>query len=134
MTGLSGEQVASWRLSKHHLAERAEKNQLIRVVKDVCGIQAQVLSGALIAIWARVEGVSAQDIEDALWKQHTPVKTWAMRGTLHLLTATDLPIYVAALKSRLKDMKDQLVTNCKLGPGEMERVVSDIHDALDGRR
>ncbi len=133
MTGLSAEQVTSWRLSKHHLAERAEKNQLIRVVEDVCGIQAQVLSGALIAIWARVEGVSAKDIEDALWKQHTLVKTWAMRGTLHLLTATDLPIYVAALKTRLKDMKDQLVRNYKLGPGEMERVVSDIHDALDGR-
>jgi hypothetical protein len=103
------------------------------VVEDVCGIQAQVLSGAAIAIWARVEGVSARDIEDALWKQHTLVKTWAMRGTLHLLTATDLPTYVAALKTRLKDMKDQLVRNYKLGPGEMERVVSDIHDVLDGR-
>ena len=133
MTGLSAEQVTSWRLSKHHLAERAEKSQLTKVVEDVCGIQAQVLSGASIAIWARVEGVSAQDIEDALWKQHTLVKTWAMRGTLHLLTATDLPLYVAALKTRLKDMKDQLVRNYKLGPGEMERVVSDIHDALDGR-
>jgi len=66
-------------------------------------------------------------------EQHTLVKTWAMRGTLHLLTATDLPIYVAALKTRLKDMKDQLARNYKLGPGEIERVVSDIHDALDGR-
>jgi hypothetical protein len=133
MPRLSAEQITSWRLSRHHLDERAEKGLLTRVVEDVCGIQAQVLSGAAIAIWARVDGVSAHDIEDALWKQHTLVKTWAMRGTLHLLTAIDLPIYVAALKTRLKDMKDQLIRNYKLGPGEMERVVSEIHDALDGR-
>ena len=120
-------------MSKHHLDERADKSQLTKVVEDACGIQAQVLSGAAIAIWARVDGVSAHDIEDALWKQHTLVKTWAMRGTLHLLSASDLPIYIAALKTRLKDMEEQLVRNYKLSPGEMERVVSDIHQALDGR-
>ena len=106
MPGLSAEQVTACRLSKHHLDERADKSQLTKVVEDVCGIQAQVLSGAAIAIWARVAGVSAHDIEDALWKQHSFVKTWAMRGTLHILSASDLPIYVAALKTRLKDMEE----------------------------
>src|SRR5260370_33131294 len=133
MPRLSAEQITAWRLSRHHLDERAEKGRLTKVVEDVCGIQAQVLSGAAIAIWARVEGISARDIEDLLWKQHTLVETWAMRGTLHLLTATDLPLYVAALKTRLNDMNDQLVRNYNLGRGEMERVVSDIHDPLDGR-
>lgn len=133
MPGLSAKQVTSWRLSKHHLDERADKSQLTKVVEDVCGIQSQVLSGAATAIWARVNGVSAHDIEDALWKQHTLVKTWAMRGTLHLLSASDLPIYVAALKTRLKDMEEQMARNYKLGPGEMERVISHIHKALDGR-
>ena len=133
MPGLSAEQVTSWRLSKHHLDERADKSQLTKVVEDVCGIQAQVLSGAEIAIWARVDGISTHDIEDALWKQHTLVKTWAMRGTLHLLSASDLPIYIAALKTRLEDMEDWLVRNHRLIPGEMERVVSDIREALNGR-
>ena len=133
MPGLSAEQVTSWRLSKHHLDERADKSQLAKVVEDVCGIQAQVLSGAAIAIWARVDGISAHDLEDALWKQHSLVKTWAMRGTLHLLSASDLPIYVAALKTRLNDMEEQIARNYKLRPGEMERVVSHIHRALDGR-
>ena len=30
------------------------------------------------------------------WQDHTLVKTWAMRGTLHLLSARELPLYVAA--------------------------------------
>jgi hypothetical protein len=39
-------------------------------------------------------------VQDALWKRRTLVKTWAMRGTLHLLTADDLPLYVAAMRTR----------------------------------
>ena len=41
MPRLSVEQVTSWRLSRHHLEERAEKRQLTRVVEDVCGVQAR---------------------------------------------------------------------------------------------
>jgi len=103
------------------------------VVEDVCGIQAQVLSGAAIGIWARVDGVSAADIDDLIWKRRSLVKTWAMRGTLHLLSATDLPIYVAALKTRLKNWEEWLAKNHKLFPGEMKQVVSEIRVALNGR-
>jgi hypothetical protein len=133
MPELSTELVTSWRLSRHHLDERAQKGQLTRVVGDVCGVQAQVLAGAAIGIWARVEGVSAEDIDALMWKRHSLVKTWAMRGTLHLLSATDLPIYTAALKTRLKGMEEWLVKNHKMIPGEMEQVVSEIRKALDGR-
>jgi len=134
MPELSTELVTSWRLSRHHLDERAQKGQLAKAVEDVCGVQAQVLSGAAIEIWARVEGVSAEDIDDLMWKRHSLVKTWAMRGTLHLLSATDLPIYVAALRTRLKAWEEWLVKNHKLIPGEMKQVVSEIRKALDGQR
>jgi Winged helix DNA-binding domain len=133
MPELSTELVTSWRLSRHHLDERAQKGQLAKVVEDVCGVQAQVLSGATIGLWARVDGVSAEDIDELMWKRHALVKTWAMRGTLHLLSATDLPIYVAALRTRLKDWEEWLARNHKLIPGEMKQVVSEIRKALDGR-
>src|SRR5947209_17446590 len=99
--GLSKPQVNSWRLSRHHLAKRARREQIEEVVSDLCGVQAQVLSYAALAIWARVEGITMQDVQDALWKSRSVVKTWCMRGTLHLLAASDLPIYVAARKTTL---------------------------------
>ncbi len=97
---LTQEQVNSWRLSKNHLDKRAPKVDMARVVSDLCGVQAQVLSGAALSIWARVDNITIHDVEDALWKHRTLVKTWAMRGTLHLLSSKDLPRYVAALKTR----------------------------------
>lgn len=60
------------------------------------GIQAQVMSAAELAVCTRVEGLSPQDIRSALWQDRTLIKTWAMRGTLHLLSAKELPLYVAA--------------------------------------
>ena len=113
-----------------------------RVVSDVCGVQAQVLSGAALSIWARVGNITIQDVEDALWKHRILVKTWAMRGTLHLLSSTDLPIYIAALKTRLEHLREKIKYRIGPGPGdkeyhitnqEQEQVTRAIHNALDGR-
>jgi len=60
---LSGAQVNYWRLSSHHLAKRARKGQIEKVVSDLCGVQAQVLSYAALAIWARVEDITIQDVQ-----------------------------------------------------------------------
>ena len=89
--------VRAWRVARHHLDERVPKRRLLGVMRDVCGLHAQVQSSAELQAWARVEGVSPQDVREALWERRTLVRTWAMRGTLHLLTADDLPLYVAAL-------------------------------------
>ncbi len=109
------------------------------MVEDVCGIQAQVLSGAALSLWARVSDITTQDVEDALWKHRTLVKTWAMRGTLHLLSSKSLSTYVAALKTR-HDLHDEKISY-RIGPGpedkkyeitraEQEQITKAIDDAL----
>lgn len=93
-----GEKVVAFRLTRHHLETRADRGDLASVVRDVCGVQAQLPSGAEIALWARIRGLTRDDIERALWKDRSIVRTWAMRGTVHLLPADDLSVYVAALR------------------------------------
>ena len=88
---LSPTKVNSWRVSKNHLERRVSEQDMARVVSDLCGVQAQVLSGAALSLWARINNITIQDFEDALWKHRTLVKTWAMRGTLHLLSSNSLP-------------------------------------------
>ena len=140
MIKLSRTLVNSWRLSKNHLAQRSPRGELSQVAMDVCGIQAQVLLGAALSLWARVDNITIQDVEDALWKQRTLVKTWAMRGTLHLLSSNSLSTYVAAFKKR-QDHDSQTI-RYRIGPGpddkqyhitraEQEQVTRAIHDSLD---
>ncbi|HZJ51695.1 MAG TPA: winged helix DNA-binding domain-containing protein [Actinomycetota bacterium] len=95
---LTWERVRAWRLSRQHLDRRVAHEDLLDVVRDVCGFHAQVQSSAELQMWARVEGATRGDITEALWETRELVRTWSMRGTLHVLTAADLPLYVAALR------------------------------------
>jgi hypothetical protein len=69
-------------------------------VRRMIGVQAQVMSAAELALWARVDGLRPADVQAALWQQRMLVKTWAMRGTLFLFAAEDLPLVVAARNAR----------------------------------
>ncbi len=129
---LSNTRVTSWRLSKHHLAKRASKGHIEKVVSDVCGVQAQVLSYAALAVWARVDDITIEDFQAALWKDRSIVKTWFMRGTLHLLAAADMPTYIAARKTTLV-VKGGHWLMPEVDKEEIERITEAIREALDGQ-
>jgi hypothetical protein len=96
MTALKWYQVHTWRLSQHGLSPRFSSQDFVGAVTRTGGIQAQVMSAAELAVCTRVEGFSPHDVQAAIFQDRTLVKTWAMRGTLHLLSARELPLYVAA--------------------------------------
>ncbi len=96
MTALKWHQVHAWRLSQHGLSPRFSSQDFVQAVTRTGGIQAQVMSAAELAVCTRVEEFSPHDVKSALWQDRTLIKTWAMRGTLHLLSARELPLYVAA--------------------------------------
>jgi hypothetical protein len=96
MIALKWPQVHAWRLSQHGLSPRFSSQDFVQAVTRTGGIQAQVMSAAELAVCTRVEGLAPHDVQAALWQDHTLVKTWAMRGTLHLFSARELPLYVAA--------------------------------------
>lgn len=51
---------------------------------DLCGLQAQFLRNAVHALRIRSHGVYVDDL----------VKTWTLRGTVHLVPERDLPLYI----------------------------------------
>ncbi len=96
MKALKWSQAHAWHVLQHGLFPRLNAQNLVEAVRRTGGIQAQVMSAAELALCTRVEGISPQDVRSALWQERTLIKTWAMRGTLHLLSAQELPLYVAA--------------------------------------
>jgi len=81
----------------HHHLDQSQAD-LIALCQNVCGVQAQVMSAAEMALWARRHDLKREDIHSALWENRTLVKTSCMRQTLHLLPAIDFSIYISALK------------------------------------
>ncbi|HWT21889.1 MAG TPA: winged helix DNA-binding domain-containing protein [Solirubrobacteraceae bacterium] len=106
MASLSWDAVLAWRVRRQGLAERAPADALLAVASRLCGVHAQVAASAELTLWARLEGLERGTVDRLLWEERTLVKTWAMRGTLHLLPSAELPRYVAAL-SQLKPRHHQ---------------------------
>src|SRR5579884_2294460 len=86
-------------MQRHHLDHRAPAGSMLAVARRICGLHAQVMSSAQLSLWARVEDLDRCWLQRALWQDRTLVKTWAMRGTLHLLPADEFPLWQAALST-----------------------------------
>jgi hypothetical protein len=99
MRKLTWAQAAMWRAHRQHLDRRAPAGSLLAVAGRLCGLHAQVLSCAELTAWARVEGLERGEVQKALWQDRALVKTWAMRGTLHLLPAAEMAMWHAALST-----------------------------------
>jgi Winged helix DNA-binding domain len=67
------------------------------VARATCGLQAQIQSAAELGIAIRGGGTVA-DARRAIWPERRLVRTWAMRGTLHLLATDDVALWLAALR------------------------------------
>ena len=83
-----------------------------RVVKEMCGIQAQEAPAAALAVRARSTGLAAADVERARVQERSVVRTWGPRGTLHLLASDDIgwllplfgPVFVASNRRRREEL------------------------------
>jgi hypothetical protein len=133
MTSLTWDQVCAWRLVRHHLVEAQPRERLVDLVAGVCGVQAQVMSAAELSVAVRADGVTPDDVRAALWERRELVKLWCMRGTLHLLPAAELPLYVSALRARNNFLSPAWLKYMKLTAAEVEAMIAAIGDALDGR-
>jgi hypothetical protein len=128
---LTWPQVHAFRLQRHHLSRRAPKKDLPRVVGDMCGAQAQLMSAAELQIAVRVD-CTVDHVRKALWTDRTLVKTWLMRGTLHLTRSEDLPLYTAAMRTRWIRVNKSWLKLMQVTEPELWKVADDIGDALDG--
>jgi len=129
---LDWDQVAAWRLRRHHLDRRAPAADALAVVADLAGLHAQIASSAELTLWARVDDLAPDAVRRALWEDRTLVKTWAMRGTLHLLPGTDYPHWQAGLAARY-DPKPAWFRAFGGTPEELELLIAGVRDALEGR-
>jgi hypothetical protein len=79
---LRAQRLDRWRLSPD--------GGVARVVRDLVGLQAQDLPAASLAVRVRSAGLLAADVERARVDERSVVRTWCMRGTLHLVAADDV--------------------------------------------
>jgi uncharacterized protein YcaQ len=130
---LRWDQVVAFRLRRHHLHQRAPAGAMLEVTGAIAGLHAQVMSSAELTLWARVENLDPDAVRRALWEDRTLVKTWAMRGTLHLLPSAEFPLWQAALSTRRGYRAGAWLRGFGVTREELERLVDAVAEALEGR-
>jgi Winged helix DNA-binding domain len=121
--------VTARRMARHALTEPATDLGPGDIAAVLCGAHAQVLSAAEFSIGRRIAGATRADIQRALWEDRTLVKTFGPRGTVHLLSAADLPMWTGAL-STLPSSVPAHPEPVRFTPEQAEDVIAAIGDAL----
>jgi Winged helix DNA-binding domain len=130
---ITWEQVRAWRMARQSLVRKSPRDRMLDVVRDVCGVHAQVTSSAELQVWARVKGATPADVRDALWDHRTLVRTWLMRGTLHILTSQDLPLYVSALSQHDRWWKGAWLRMIEMNAEELRATLDAIRESLGAK-
>jgi hypothetical protein len=122
-------EIARFRLARHHLLE-ATPSGAVAVARDVCGMQAQVMSAAFLQLWARNHAITRAEIESALWQKRSLVKTSLMRQTLHIVPADAFPTYIAALRTSRIAAALRIMARFKISSAEAADLTGLIMDSL----
>jgi uncharacterized protein YcaQ len=126
----SEDEVSRFRVRRQHLACRAPVDACVQVVHDVCGLQAQNRSFAGLALAARVQNLSEDDVEGLLQADHGLLRTWLMRGTAHVVAADDLSMYIGALSADNIREVQRWLSHKGLQPDQLEEIANRIEKAL----
>jgi hypothetical protein len=94
---ITWEQALAWRM-RRHLLDPIGRPTVPDVVRRLCGVQAQVASSAELAVRVLRQTSRRGEVDRAL-RDGRLIRTWAMRGTLHLLTPEEAGAFLSLIAS-----------------------------------
>jgi hypothetical protein len=104
----------------------------LEAVARIVGVQAQDSSAARLGIRARSEGLDANTLDNAIGVSRSIIRTWAMRGTLHMLAAGDVHWVVELLGHRFITKYRRTRLALGLTDSLLERAVGALPAVLRG--
>jgi hypothetical protein len=134
---LPAAKVHAWRIERQLLG-RVKAATPVDVAKTLVGVQAQVTSSAALAIALRSRRPTgkgpAVDATMIALRERRLVRSWAMRGTLHLFAADDVPLIAAALGRKENWRRPAWLRWFGVTEPQMEELIDTIGDVLDDGR
>jgi len=124
-------QALAWRM-RRQLLDPVGDQTAAGVVRRLCGVQAQVASIAELCIRVRRKKSKPGDVARAL-REGRLIKTWAMRGTLHLLTPEEAGAFLSLIASGRSWERPSWQQYFGVTPKQLDALREVVRDALDGR-
>jgi Winged helix DNA-binding domain len=129
---ITRQQALAWRMQRH-LLDPVGALPVTRVVGRLCGVQAQVASSAELAVRVRRQRSRSGEVSRAL-SQGRLIKTWAMRGALHLLTPEEAGAFLSLMATGRSWERPSWQRYFGVTTKQLETLRHAVREALDGRR
>ena len=96
-------------------------------VAALCGLQAQSPASPYIALWNRVRGFRAEELDRAI-AAHRIVKATLIRLTLHAVAADDYPVFYRAMVDDMRRARvfDRRFTDAGVSVADAEALIPDL--------
>ncbi|MBV8952825.1 MAG: AlkZ family DNA glycosylase [Solirubrobacterales bacterium] len=130
-SALTWPKIHAWRL-RRQLLEPIGRLDVAATVRALCGVQAQVSSAAELAVAVRREPPAPHALSDALAARRV-LRTWAMRGTLHLLAPEDAPAYLGLVGATRTWERPAWQRAFAVNAEQLEMLAEAVSEVLDGR-
>ena len=101
-------EVIAFRLHAHHLTERRPADEL-RSVAGACAVQNSPPGSALLALGARVEGVTQGRIDHLEGEAKSLLQTWCMRGSPFYFPTVDAPVFTTGVLPATETVRMHLI-------------------------
>jgi uncharacterized protein YndB with AHSA1/START domain len=127
---VSWQQAVAWRMRRHEL-DPVGKLPVAGVVRRLGAVQAQVASSAELAVRVRRQSSRHGEVARALAEGRL-IKTWAMRGALHLLTPEEGGAFLALMAAGRSWERPSWQRYFGVTPELMDLLRIAVRDALEG--
>ena len=127
---LTGIEARRLRLRSQHLDALAAIG-VADVVRNVAAVQAQDAVAEVLAVRLRTEGMTEGDVEWARVEERSVARTWALRGTLHLLPADDVRWILRLVGPTIVRKFQRRHRELGLSPDVYSRAVDEMIQALE---
>ena len=123
-------QVSAWRMRRQYLEPRTT-NTASEIVGRLCGVQAQVRSAAELAVALRQSAPDKDNVTRDL-ADLSLMKTWAMRGTLHLLKPSEAGAYLSLMETTGFWLKPSWQRVSGVTPRQIDELTEKVAGILGG--
>src|SRR5437867_2454138 len=128
---ISWKQALAWRM-RRQLLDPVGDESTVRVVRRLCAVQAQVASFAELCVRVRRTRSKPGDVGRAL-SDGRLIRTWAMRGTLHLLTPEDGGAFLSLIASGRSWERPSWQAYFGVTPKQLDALREVVRETLDGK-
>jgi hypothetical protein len=125
------DQVRAWRLRRQYVDPCADVSAA-EVVTRLCGLQAQVASAAVLAVGLRQTSPNPDEITQGI-ADGSLVKSWVMRGTLHLCDSSEVAGYLSLLAATRIWARPVWQRTFGASVDEVARLTEKVATILEGR-